>query len=136
MCLLVAGIPASDGVAITGGPDDVWIGGIGDGEARLAASHVPVPTRFVGVERHTGPAHVPVILHVAVEVVGNLLVHSHVIHLPDGQSDAVKSAAVHGGDDQACIVGDHETIGIGGIDPDVVRVAAPADFVEVLAAIQ
>src|SRR5208282_5814014 len=38
--------------------------------------------------------------------------------------------------DHAGIVGNYKTVGIGGIDPDVVRVAAPADFLKVLARIQ
>jgi len=59
-----------------------------------------------------------------------------VVHLADGQSRPVKTAAVHGGDAQAAVVGDHEAIGIGGVDPYVVCVSAPGDFFEVLPAIE
>ena len=42
----------------------------------------------------SGPAHVAVVLHVAVEVVGNLVVHGDVVHLADRQLHAMEAASV------------------------------------------
>src|SRR5690348_5330305 len=88
----VARIPAGDFVAVAGGPYDVGIGEVGEGKTGFAAAHVVVPAGIGTVAvthggRVAGPAHGAIILHVAVNVVGDLVVHGDVIHLADGQSD-------------------------------------------------
>ena len=83
-----------------------------------------------------GPTHVAVILHVAIEVVGSLVVYGHVIHLADRQRDAVKAATVHGGDDHSSVICDHKAIGICRINPNVVSVSTPANLLKILTAIQ
>ena len=136
MRFLISGIPPRHRVAVAGSPHDIRIGGVGNRKARLAPSHVAVPTGFMRIDRHARAAHVPVVLHVAVKVVRNLIVHGHVVHLADGQGDTMEAAPVDRRDDHPTVVGDHEAIGIGRIDPDVVGIAAPADFVKILARIQ
>src|SRR6266702_6387182 len=136
MRLLVSGVPPGHGVSIACGPHDIRIGGIGNRESGFAASHVAVPTCLPGIDGHAGTAHIPVILHVAVEIVGNLVIHGDVVHLPDGQGDAVETAAVDRCDDHPAVVCNDETIRVGGINPDVVRIAAPADFVKTLTRVQ
>ena len=136
MRLLVPGVPACDLVAVAGGPHDVGIFGVGNRKAGFAPSHVAVPICFLGIPRHHRAAHVAVILHVAIEIVGNLIVHGDVVHLADGQYDAVEAATVQRGNNQPGVVGDHEAIRVDRIDPDVVGIAAPADFVKILARIQ
>lgn len=84
-----------------------------------------VPAGFITIDRHAWTSHVSVILHVAVEVVRDLVVDRDVIHLPDGQFHAMHAASVHGGGAHSSIINNEEPIGIGGADPDVVRVAAP-----------
>src|SRR5215469_13611702 len=104
-------VPASDFVAITGGPNDIGIGHVGQSESGFAAAHRVIPPNFAETtesetsERSAGPAHVSVVLHVCVEVVGNLVVDSDVIHLADWQLNAVEAAAVNGADVQAAVVG-------------------------------
>ena len=134
--MLGASVPAGNFIPVASGPHDVGIGQIRNGEAGFATTHRVIPTGFAGVYGHAGAAHVPIVLHVAVEVVRNLVVNVDVVHLADGQSNAVKTAAVHGRNLHAAVVGDHEAIGIGGIDPDVVSVSAPRDVVKILACIQ
>src|SRR5882757_1046395 len=136
MRLLVAGIPSGYGVPIAGGPHYIRIGSIGDRESGFAPSHVAVPTSLLGIHRHAGTAHVPVVLHVAVEVVGNLLIHGDVIHLADGQGDTVKSTPVDGRDEHPTVIRNNEAVGIERIDPDVVGITSPADLVKTLARIQ
>jgi hypothetical protein len=46
------------------------------------------------------------------------------------------AATVNGGDVHPGVIGDHKTVGIGGIDPDIVSVSAPADFLEILPSIK
>src|SRR5205814_1688182 len=53
----------------------------------------------------------------------------------DGQSRAMKTAAVNRGDVHAAIVGDDKAIGILRIDPDVVRVSAPGNVFEIFATV-
>ncbi len=48
----------------------------------------------------------------------------------------MEAAAVNRRDDHPAIIGNHEAVGIGRIDPDVVGIAAPADLAEILARIQ
>src|SRR5713226_8360238 len=94
-----------------------------------------IPTGLLRINGHARTAHVSVVLHVAVEIVGDLVVYIDVVHLADRQRNTMEPAAVNGGDVHAGVVGDYKAIGIGGIDPDVVSVAAPADFLEILPAI-
>src|SRR5277367_4694048 len=94
-CRFDSRIPPRDLVAIARGPDDVGIGEVWNSKARFAAAHVTIPPRFLRIDGHAGAAHVPVILHVAVEIVGSLVVDSNVVHLSNGKSDAVKTSAVY-----------------------------------------
>ena len=81
-------VPASNFIAITSRPHDVWIGRIRVSETRFAASHAAVPARLrrasesAETDLHRRPAHGGVVLHVAVEVIRDLVIHRHVIHLP------------------------------------------------------
>src|SRR5712692_5188684 len=80
-------------------------------------------------------AHRAVVLHVAVDVVRHLVVNGHVVHLPDRQLDALGAPSVLRRQRDASIVRDREAIGVLGIPPDVVIVAAPVDAAEQLASI-
>src|SRR5581483_10336445 len=131
-----ARIPAGNFIAITGGPDNVGVRQVGNGETGFAAAHGVVPSGFARVDGNAGAAHVSIVLHVAVEVVGNLVVDIHVVHLPDGQREAVQAAPVDRGDVHAAIIGNAKAVGIGGVDPDIVRVPTPGNVLEVLAAVQ
>src|SRR4029077_6015917 len=113
-------------VPVAGRPHDIRVSGIGQGEPGFATSHVTIPAGFLRINGYAGTTHVPVVLHVAVEVVGHLVIDCDVIHLADRQRDAVEPATVHGGDEHAAIVGDDEAVGVGGVDPDVVGIAPPA----------
>src|SRR6266852_6601496 len=134
--MLMASIPTGDLVAVASSPNDIGIGQIRNGEAGLATAHTAIPSRFLRIHRHAGTAHVSVVLHIAVEIVGDLVVDVDVVHLADWKSHAVEAAAVNGGDDHPGIISDHKTIWIGGVDPDIVSVSAPADFLKILAAIE
>src|SRR5580765_7320668 len=125
MGMLDPRIPASHFVAVARGPDDVWVGYIWNCESGFAASHTMIPTSFVCINGHARTSHVSVVLHVAVEVVRNLVVDSDVIHLADRQFHAMQSAAVHGCDAHTSIVGDDKPIGVCRINPDIVRVSSP-----------
>src|SRR5438309_11310721 len=115
--MLVAGIPTGDLVAIASGPNDIGIDQIRNGEARLSTAHAAIPSCFLRVDGHAGTAHTSVVLHIAVEVVGNLVVDVHVIHLAEWQSNAVEAAAVNGSYIHSRVIGNHKTIGIGRINP-------------------
>src|SRR5450432_1185594 len=160
---LGARVVARHFVAVTGSPHDVGIGEVGKSEAGLAAAQVvlpladaraPAPPEPTATAAATAPAeaalsrnigsaflrgaeaaHGAIVLHVAVDMVGHILVHGHVIHLADGQRDAGCGAAVVGGHVHAAIVGYADAVGILGVDENVVGVAAPWDGAERLAAI-
>src|SRR5882762_6916412 len=134
--MLVPGIPTGDLVAIASGPNYVGIGQIWNGKAGLASSHAMIPAGFLRVDRHAGTAHVSIVLHVAVEVVRNLVVDINVVHLADWQSNAVKAAAVNGSNYHSRVIGDYKPIGIGWIDPNIVSVSAPVDFLKILSSVQ
>ena len=129
-------------VPVARGPDDVRIGRIGSGEARLAAAE-PVIPQIAGavvagartLRRDARPAHRPVVLHVRVDGVRHLVVDGHVIHLADRQLHTPVATAVLGRERDAGVVRDRETIRILRIPPDVVVVAAPVDAAERLAAV-
>src|SRR5579859_4267219 len=91
-------IPASHFIAVAGGPNYIGIGRIRNGKAGFTTAHVVIPSRYPRIDRHAGAAHVSVILHVGVDVVGNLVIDVHVIHLSDRQLNSVKATAVDGGD--------------------------------------
>ena len=76
-----------------------------------------------------------VVLHIPVNVVRNLIIHGHVIHLPDGQLHAMESLSVHRRDIDSAIVGDHKAVWIHRVNPNIVVVAAPRNWVKCLAAI-
>src|SRR5262249_22322461 len=101
-----------------------------------ASAHATLPAGLLGIDGNAGAAHVPVVLHVAVEVVGDLVIDRNVVHLPNWQRDAMEPAPVYRRDEHPGIVGDDETVRIGRIDPDVVGVAAPADLVKALTPVQ
>ena len=129
-------------VAVAGRPDDVRIGRIGNGEARLAAAEAVIPLVARSVVAGAGafgrdrrPAHRAVVLHVRVDVVRHLVVDGDVIHLADRQLHALRAAAVLRGQRDAGVVRDREAIGVLRIPPDVVVVAAPVDAAERLAAV-
>ena len=134
--MLDPSIPASNGIPVASSPHHIWIGQVRNGVAGFATTHRVIPTGFAGVYGYAGAAHVPIVLHVAVEVVRNLVVNVDVVHLANGQSNSVKTAAVHGRNLHASVVSNDEAIGIGGIDPDIVSVPAPRDGVKILARIQ
>src|SRR5579863_8657940 len=134
--VLAARIPARDFISITRSPNDIWIGQVGNGEAGLAPAHSMIPAGFPRIQRQAWATHVSVVLHVAVEVVGNLIVDIDVVHLTDRQSNSMKTAAVYGRDVHAAVIGNYKTIGIGRVEPDVVRVSSPANFFEILPSIQ
>ena len=139
---LGAVIVAGHLVAVAGGPDDVRIGRIGSGKARLAAAEPVVPLVAGAVvagarplRGDRGPAHRPVVLHVRVDVVRHLVVDGDVIHLADRQLHPPVAAPVLGRQRDAGVVRDREPIGVLRIPPDVVVVAAPVDGAKRLAAV-
>src|SRR6266853_1887432 len=134
--MFVASIPMGDRVAITSSPNDIGVNQIRNGEAGLATAHAAIPAGLLRIDRDARAAHVPVVLHVAVKIVGDLIVDIDVVHLADGKSDAVEAAAMHGSDVHSRVIGDYKTIGIGGIHPDIVSVSSPVDFLEILSAIK
>src|SRR5205807_108654 len=99
--MLIAGVPTRDFVAVASSPDDIRVGRIRHREAGFAATHAVVPSGLLVVDRHARTPHVPIVLHVAVDVVGNLIVHINVVHLTDGKIYAVESAPVKGRDVQS-----------------------------------
>src|SRR5215831_1415985 len=122
------GVPASDFVAVTTGPDDVRIGWIGKSETRFASAHATLPTGFHDAavferRRDAGPAHVRAVLHVGIDVIRNLVVHGDVVHLANWKLNTMEAAPVNGRNVEAAVVGDDKAIGILRIDPDVVIVA-------------
>src|SRR5579862_247821 len=129
-------IPARDFVAVAGGPNNIWIRPIGDSEAGLATAHRVIPACFPEVNWHAGTAHVPVVLHVAVEVIRNLVIDIDVIHLPDRQIHAMEAAAMNCSDVHAAVVGNHEAVGVVRINPYIVIVATPGNLSEVESSVE
>src|SRR5205085_2720223 len=102
-------------------PDDVAVGGVWDGEAGFASTEVvlPLPATTAAASAETaasasagvahaghvgsglhhvaGAAHGAVVLHVAVDLVGHVVIDGDVIDLADGESDARRCLAVVGG---------------------------------------
>ena len=68
----------------------------------------------------TGP-----VLLAAVDEVGDLVVHVHVVHLGDGELDALPGLPAVEGEVRAPVVADHHPVGHEGIGPHVVGVSAP-----------
>src|SRR5215472_13367901 len=134
-------VPTRDFVSIATGPDDAWIGGIGERETGFAATHAAFPTGVHDAAVFEGrsnarAAHVRTILHVGVDEIRNLIVYSDVVHLADRELNAMEAAAVNRGDIEATIVGDYEAVGILRINPNVVIVPTPGNFFEKFAAIE
>ncbi len=105
-------------------PHDVAVGRIGDAEAALAAPHaMPEPQRdrpCAAVRRSTvGPP----VLAISVDVVRDLVVRPDVVHLGDRQHHPLECAAPVHGNREAAVVGDHDSLVVGRVDPHIVRVA-------------
>src|ERR1700733_7207959 len=83
-----------------------------------------------------GSSHGAVVLHIAVDVVGYLVIDGNVIHLADGKSDRVEPLAVYCGNCESPVVANSEVIRIFGVHPDVMVVSTPADLAEGVAAIE
>src|SRR5271165_1417498 len=87
---MIARIPTRDFSAVTSGPNNVRVLRIGKREAGLTTAHAVLPPVLLGSavtgtgKRITGSAHGAVVLHVAVNVVRDLIVGGDVIHLPHG----------------------------------------------------
>ncbi len=125
--LFGARIPARHFIAVTGRPNDIRIGGIGQRKFRFAAAHAMIPagigTAFTHI--HAGPAHGGVVLYVAVQVIQNLIVNRDVIHLADRQRDVMKAPPTDRGNGEAAVKPDREALRIFRIHPDIVVIPAP-----------
>src|SRR5262249_46620628 len=115
-------------------PDDVVVCGVRCGPAALTAGYrMPraswnssaetAKAASAGIAR---PAIGRPVLLVAVDVVGNLVVDRHVIHLGNGQLDAFPGAPAGDRDAHAAVVGHGHSAGVGRIDPHVVVVTTRA----------
>ena len=136
-CAFDSCVPARHFVGITTGPNNIRIQGVRKREARFAATHSAFPAHFgKTTQRQAGTAHVRSVLHVAVDVVGHLIVHGDVIHLADWQCHVMKSPPVNGGNIQPAIVGNHEAIRIQRVNPNIVIVATPRHFFECFTTVQ
>ena len=101
------------------------VDGVGDREAALAAADVS-PLSFGDAPGEPAARH-PVgaaVLAVAVDVVGHAGVRVHVVHLGDRQHHARVALAAVQREARAAVVGDQDTVGVQGVDPDVVVVPA------------
>ncbi len=112
-------------------PDEFRVDRIGRGPAALAAAHrVPHRPRDAAVAAAALDPAVAraairrLVLLVAEDVVGNLVVDGDVIDLRVGQALAEPRASAVDRDRQPLVVGDDHPIGVGRIDPDVVVIAA------------
>ena len=112
-------------------PHNVRIGRVRRGPAAFAAAHVvPHPPGNAGdpaLPHDAAVARPPVrglVLLVAQHVVGDRVVHRHVVHLRVGESLAEPRLAAVDRDRQALVVGDDHAVGAGRVDPHVVMVAA------------
>ena len=81
-------------------------------------------------------SHRPVVLHVAVDVIGDVVVHGDVVHLADGERNAARRFPVIIGHEHPAVVGDEDAAGVGRVDPDVMGVPAPGQGPEGLASIR
>src|SRR6266436_7159795 len=100
-------VPTGNLVAVASGPNHIGIGQIGNGEAGFATAHAAIPPSLLRIDGHARTAHISVVLHVAVAIVGDLVVYVDVVHLADRQRNAMEPAAVNGGDVHARVIGDH-----------------------------
>src|SRR5262245_52844744 len=139
--LPVAHVVALDDAADTArtggtGPDDVAVYGIRRGPAAFAAAHrMPRASRnsssepaaakaaSAGVAR---PAIRRPVLLVTVDVVWNLVIYRHVIHLSDGELDSIPGAPARDRDRNAAVVCHSHPVWVSRIDPHVVVVAPRA----------
>ena len=113
------------------GPDDVGVDRIGGGESALAAAHVvPHAPRNPGdapLPHDAAVAGAPVgglVLLVAEDVVGDLGIHRHVVHLRVGEALAEPGLAPVDRDGKPLVVRDDHAVAVPGVDPHVVMVAA------------
>ena len=118
-------------------PDHVVGHRVGDGEPDLAAAYgAPRPHRNRAPgEGVGGPAGRGPVLTVAVQVVGNLGVGVHMVHLGNGQERPVPVAPPVGGNAHPLVVADDHARGVVRVDPHVV-VVAPGDDLEGHAPVQ
>src|SRR6185312_12797698 len=133
--LVGARIPARYFVGIARCPNDVGVGRIGQRKAGFASAYTVVPTGIATSHGYAGAAHRPIVLHVAIYVVGDLVIHGNVIHLPDGQLHIVEALAAVRGNVDAAIIGEGEAVGVFWVPPDVVVVAAPAGLFKCVPAV-
>ena len=111
-------------------PDDVRVLRVRGGEAALAAAdRVPHPAGNPGAEKAPGEgaARAPrrgAVLPVAEDVVGNRVVHGHVVHLGDRKLDLEPGPAPVLRDGDPAVVGDRHPVRVGVVNPHVVVVPA------------
>ena len=134
--LAVAGVPAHHHTAARtrsrrARPHDVRILGIGGREPALAPAHGdPFRPRYRPADAAeatgaavAGAAERRSVLPVAEHVVGNRVVHRHVVHLADGQLGGVPRHAPIHGDGHVLVVADDHAVPVQRVDPHVVVVA-------------
>ena len=124
---------AETAVSRSARPHDVAVDRIGNRPAAFAArDRVPHAARnrprglLVGLFGEAAIARTAcrrTVLSVAVDVVWNLIVGRHVIHLRHWQLDLMPAPAAVDREAQAVVVGDDEPVAVGRIDPHVVVVA-------------
>ena len=114
------------------GPHDVRVLGVRRGESALAAAHrMPVAARDraapeAAVEAVRRPAEARPVLPVPKDVVRNRVVDGDVVHLRHRQLGAEPRDAAVDRDRDALVVAHQPAVGVGGVDPEVVIVAAGA----------
>ena len=110
-------------------PDRALVDGVGNRPPTFASAHGAPDADRTRAARVARPSIRIAVLPVAVQVVRNLRVRGHVIHLRIGQRDARKRLAAVDGDAHATVVTDHEPISVRWIPPDVVQVTTGARWV-------
>src|SRR6266571_3730518 len=111
-------------------PDDVVVHRIGRGESAFAPRHgmpqtsrdgaraadsASTPAEAAKLQAVARAAERRAVLPVAINEVGDLVIHRHVIHLRDGKLDVVPRAAAINRDAYASIVDDGHAVSIDGI---------------------
>ena len=120
--------PAGGAGARSARPDDVRVLGIGRREAAFApADSVPHPPGNATAEepageRPAGPPGRGAVLPVPEHVVGDVVVHRHVVHLGERQLDLEPRGAPVPRDGYPSVVRDRHPVAVGVVDPDVVVV--------------
>ena len=111
---------------VAAAPHRAPVDGVGNGPAAFAATHRAPHANAARAARIAGPTVRVPVLAIAIQVVRNLGIGGHVIHLRVGERDACEALAAVDGDAHAAVVTHHEAIGVAHIPPDVVQVAARA----------